>query len=398
MYEMFEKLSDFESETGHNYSDWDSLEKALDKKDEKRFSWIKLSVVFLVVLIPIELFEVADYSGTQHYSAHTSANSEHANETSNNNLIVEVQSAPNIAEAPNYLKAISNFRLAKTEVSNKIVIPQMNIAEITTIEAQKKNPILQQLTDLALIKISDKDQKTILTSETLAKEATNVEENNISEGLNVDPTPLDKENHINSFDLEIGVKSSFLNGVSNSSGTLNSWGIGAFCNLKYNIGKSFAVGFDAGINSEFNQDLNYSYLAESRTFFQRSDKFVKINTKQVYSTKLLLSANYKWNEKFITGGGIYYNFVLQTVSDIHEFGTGSFSNLGGETVRKRGYTKLLNRNEVGLCVSQTYRPNESWGLTLSFYKGLTNRVNTTYFPNGINKRTELSLMISKRIL
>lgn len=402
MYEIFEKLSDFETEAGHDYSNWESLEKELDKKGEKKFLWIKFSVIFLVLLIPIELRELAVYSGTQQHASHVSVNSEQVIVPSGNDLIVEAQTIePNNTEAPNYLKASSNVQLTKSDVPNKVIVPQTTTIDYTIIEAQEKNLNPQKaLTyfELAVLKINDNDQKTILTPEVFVLENTRVVEDSNSDELNVDATAFNKEKQLNWFDLEIGVKSSFLNGISNSSEVLNTWGIGAFANLKYNMGRSFAVGFDAGITSEFKQDLNYSYLAETRTFLKRSDKFVNIKTQQVYSTKFLLSANYKWNEKFITGGGMYYNFVLQTVSAVHESGTGTYSNVGGQVVSKRGYSDLLNRNEVGFFISQTFRPNESWGITASFHKGLTNRINTTYLPNSNNTRTELSLMISKRIL
>ena len=76
MYELFEKLKNFETEAGQNYSDWDSLEKALNEKDKKKFSWIKLSVVFLVLCIPIGLHDLAVNSDSQQHSTRISANSQ----------------------------------------------------------------------------------------------------------------------------------------------------------------------------------------------------------------------------------------------------------------------------------------------------------------------------------
>jgi hypothetical protein len=442
MDELFKKLKDFETEGSQGHSDWNSFEKALDKKDKKGFLWINLSVIILILFIPLELHELAIAPDYKQFATNTSSNSELVNEPSINDLKVDSRVMnPGNEAAPNNLRPTSSVQLKTSGGSNKSSNPQKTyvssnqvqevqeknndiqkqlsietsggstklsnpqktyVASIPALEGQEKsNDIQKQLPDSesSFVKTNDNQQKPILTSEVIADENIETDENTRSEeNANVDSTPSDKEDIANSFGLDVGIKSSFVNGISDNPETPYAWGIGGFLDLKYNIGRSFAIGFEAGITSEFNQNLNYSYVSEARSFMQLSQKSVHIDTKQIYSASLNLSANYKWNKKLMTGVGIYYNTAFQTVSEIRESGTGSYSNIEGEIVKKTGYYDLLNRNEIGLSLSQTYRPNENWGLTFSYRKGLNSRVNANYFPSNTNKRSEFSLMISRRIL
>ena len=406
MDEIFKKLRDFETPALEEHSDWDSLEKKLDKEDRKPFLWIDLSSIILILFFTTgnQFLKVNSSPNIQQYSALTSNNPEQIIPVSNQELELEkpaILSTTRISSSPkkpsksstiqsnSYL--VRKFGIQTTPVLDSIILQQNKKDK----KGKKKSNLQTNYTSshycttIPLLFKNQQQQHPLNLK--LSKSSTIKVRGSITDTAR-------PEYFIPTFGITVGIKFSSLNRVSKNSETTISHGIGAMVKLNYDFSRYFTVCLDIGINSEYNQNLNYSYLAERKTFLELSDKIINLSTKQTYSSNLLLSASYKWNTKLITSAGAYYNTVLQTVSEVHESGTGEYSNLGNQTTRKRGYSDLLNKNEVGLSFSQTFKPNKYWGVTLGLHKGLTNRISQDYFPGLTNKRTEVSLTISKKIL
>ena len=375
MFDQFEKLRDFESDAGQSYADWNALQDRLDKPKKKRFVWFIFGGATMLVLTFV--------IGQIYFNTDSISNSMKL-ALNDDGIGIETETTPSESNntIPGEKQVLESSNRTTLSASYSITAPEGYISTPETVDGLTDDGLLTMMTPLPLTDLSPE-----IKPQTIA--------NREFEAI---PEPEKKETvYPNYFDLEFGVKSSISNSISNVTSPNKAWGTGFFVNANYNVGRYLSFGFGTGIQSEFKQDLNYSFITESRSFFDRSDKMLNINTTQMYSANFLLTSNFRWNKRLVTGGGIYYNYIFQTMSNVHESGTGAFADIGGPIEKKTGYTDLLNNHELGFYISQTCMLNDSWGLSLSFRKGFTNRINTAYFPGIESKRTELSLMISKRI-
>ena len=105
MDEIFKKLRDFETPALEEHSDWDSLEKKLDKEDRKPFLWIDLSSIILILFFTTgnQFLKVNSSPNIQQYSALTSNNPEQIIPVSNQELELEkpaILSTTRISSSP----------------------------------------------------------------------------------------------------------------------------------------------------------------------------------------------------------------------------------------------------------------------------------------------------------
>ena len=87
-----------------------------------------------------------------------------------------------------------------------------------------------------------------------------------------------------------GVRASILNQLGNSSILQPSYTAGALIQINYETSKFIGLSLKCGFQSEYNHDLNYSYISDREIFFQKSEKETKINLKKLSSVNFQLSA------------------------------------------------------------------------------------------------------------
>lgn len=412
MDNLFKGLDGFETKDNLVPTDWNALEKQLNKKRKKDLFWFGTSF-FALLLVSTGGFamwnstlsskepEMAMHKTFEHKKGgkQLKENDENARNHHSGQAVLANDSGESLQHNYSSNKKPSSAVKRNSQALNTTSVASEIFNTNFSSSINGKAPSNESLPAINYKDIDEDKNSNINTLALLEFEGFNV--------INVDRVSFKETNSEeknekpfvkNTFNLYGGIKTSSVNKLSPNDKFPYVFETGAFVQLDYSIRRHLGVSLRFGIDTEFGHDLNYSYVSERKTFLHRSDKISNVTMNQVTSSNLHLNFNYRWTEKLVTSIGGYYNFPFLTSSHITESGTGLFASIDNEKNKVKGYRDLLNSNEFGLSFTQTYRPFDGWGIALGVQSGLSNRLNNSYFLEGASiKRTEFSLMLTKRI-
>lgn len=165
-----------------------------------------------------------------------------------------------------------------------------------------------------------------------------------------------------------------------------------FLAFQYDFRPPFGIVVKAGLTSEFDHQLEYVYTYNEVFLTRReiTSTYSALNVNYVHVSPMFTAA---LNAKHSLSVGGFYNSIYQAR------GEKGHSNMAVESSQKGwGYHGLLNPTEYGISAQYDYALTEQVKLGVNLQYGLSNRLNTTYFPNGASAyRRALRLTLQKRI-
>lgn len=399
MDDIFEQLESFETKKNLVPSDWDRLEKLLLPKKEKRVVlWVtfgSLGILGLTTLAFMFFLSVA------HLQPMMVAKQMERHEITKK----ERKVLQNFIRVPQI--QVTNSKpsfLSKKETKNigKSILSAPARSESTEIKPARMFQTSGSFTEVG---VNNSENHAFTSNDLMHLPTTSLQNILLTYSKNKKQLPFSDLSFISvdkfekELDLFAGISASAMRPLNLNSTKSLAYGTGVFMNLNYRYSKRWGIGLGLGLQKEWGHNLTYTYVSETRVFLAKSKKISTVQLQNVSIAQISASTNWYWSPKFYTSLGGYFNVPLQSRSSLSEKGTGSFSEFQTNAKQLKGYTDLLNNSEWGLRVTQSYRPNAFWAVTVGFELGLNSRLNSVYFPTtNPLKRKEISFSISRKIL
>jgi len=393
---MFKKLENHEVMGTDKLSEWDKLEAMLPKKRKKRIVWFWFALTLLILGF-IKMDSNTSFKGKNDIALNNSIKNEMVH-SGQNLLALKLEDNPSDLGTINLENTIDqinriDLNLVKTRVSSINLDPQpkkvKSLSMNSSVELLKNNTA--QLRIDSASKISQLDY--LSSSKLFLLPVDYIISNPIS-FLHPEINSMKSQG---SFSIFGGVRASIMNQLGNSSILQPSYTAGVLIQVNYETSKFIGLSLKCGFQSEYNHDLNYSYISDKEIFFQKSEKETKINLKKLSSVNFQLSALMNWGPKHVSSVGVYMSYVIQSGSNVSIVGSGKYNGIKEQNFGQKNYHSLLSPSDIGLYLAQSYRVHPSWLISLEFFVGINNRLNDSYFNTQSIKRKEISLSILKKI-
>ena len=387
---MFKKLDGYETVVDDKLSEWDKLEAMLPKKRKKRIVWLWLGSV----LITLWFFN-QNYSTFIERSNGTSINNSiNTNKEVNKQRPLIVKSKIHESDkidvnSEGIINEIDNTKPSLTKLDTKNVKKMGNLTFMAS-EELLKNSINQLGIDSSL-EISQLEYLLVNEISLIPVSQTIPDTVFLLSSIEHALKPKGR------FTLYGGIRTSILNKLSNLDITEPSYALGGFIQLDYETSNFFGLSLKCGFQSEYNHDLNYSYVSDKEIFFSKSERLNNIKLKQLTAINSQFSVLFNWTPKHVSSIGGYYSHTIQSRSDVFVVGSGKYLGENEHYLSQKSYHDLVNSMDVGLYLAQSFRLRPSWLISLELFIGSNNRLNNSYFNSpGINRK-EISLSILKKI-
>jgi len=390
MDEMFKKLDGYETIASDKLSEWDKLEAILPTKRKKRIVWLWI----VPTIITLWFFN-------QYYNTSIErSNDTSLNNSINNNIVSNRQKSLNIKS--------KNYTSGKVDIKSENIITEINSKNSNSTKIDVLNDKkMSNLTFVASEELLNKSINQLRIDSCLEisqleylsfNKVYLIPENQITSDPFFVLTPIEhKLKPKGRFTLYAGIRTSLLNRLSNLDVTELSYTFGGLIQLDYETSKLLGLSLKCGFQTEYNHDLNYSYISDKEVFFQKSERINNIHLKQLSTINSQLSVLFNWTPKHVSSIGGYYSHTIQSRSDVSVIGSGKYSDVNKQSLRQKNYHDLVNSMDVGIYLSHSYRLHPSWLISLEFFIGSNNRLNNSYFNNQYINRKEISLSIFKKI-